>query len=185
MSGQISSVHLPCQALCSGAETPQGAGHTQPQNQALSCLSTVWVTESEAPLTSLGPTTAGRRGTGKSPGPGVGQREPQEHLSRGTLGGGAGDIMSGVSSVTPKGCRLGRTTVSGIPNWAIRHRAPIFLPPPNSFLPTCPAPSLPAPPLLMTPPLLCLPHPTTCPDFLVEAMVYALPSSQLEKHFEK
>ena len=159
MSGQISSVHLPCQALCSGAETPQGAGHTQPQNQALSCLSTVWVTESEAPLTSLGPTTAGRRGTGKSPGPGVGQREPQEHLSRGTLGGGAGDIMSGVSSVTPKGCRLGRTTVSGIPNWAIRHRAPIFLPPPNSFLPTCPAPSLPAPPLLMTPPLLHLAPP--------------------------
>ena len=30
-----------------------------------------------------------------------------------------------------------------------------------------------------------LPHSTTCPDFLVEAMVYALPSSQLEKHFEK
>ena len=30
-----------------------------------------------------------------------------------------------------------------------------------------------------------LPHPTTCPAFLVGAMVDALPSSQLEKHFEK
>lgn len=108
------------------ADTPQGAGHIQPDTTRLRALPSVWAMEGEAPLTSLGTTARGplqergrgREATGRSPDPSVRSEEATGISEQGHHGG------------DPKGCRLGRAIGSGSLSWATRRpRGPLPVPP--------------------------------------------------------